>query len=392
MDREATDLENGKAAAEVEQRRTERWLLPDNFLRTKRVFYNSETDQLDRTALRYFAPSSAQLFDTAYSTLVLQHRLYAALSERWAEQHPLLDHEVHLTRVQQLFREFSNYSIELLHKIYVSTFRPDNQLGRVLIERRKNTTPDGHDADGGSGDIRANAISRRTFDALRETLERERKEAARLHVENEQLFEELETLNEETIVLAEKSNTAIQNSDYIANNYLRYLIASKTVRRRILRNELADLLKFAGPSRTDSTSRSRERILSRTLIAALNEILKMNRILSNSTSSSSLLSSSSSSSSPSPSPSSSSPSGSAAVSPSSPSSSSSSSSSLLSALSLNPMSELDKKSRVELVVPKTIKLFGRHAESLMKLYNELYIQLTELEAKRAIDREKSRPR
>lgn len=339
MDPEAIDTSNNKATAAAAQRRSDRWLLPDNFLRTKRMFYNAETDQIDRTALRYFAPSSAQLFDAAYSTLVMQHRLYKALSERWAERHPLLDHEVHLARVQQLFREFSKYSIKLLQKIYVDTFRPDRQLGRVLIERPKKESNTDRSSVSDSDDIRANVISKRTFDALRETLERERKEAARLHTENEQLTEELETLNDESIVLDEKSNTAMLNKDYNAHNYLRYLISSKNMRRRIIQNELADLLKFAGPSNVDSTARSRERALARAMIVALNEILKLNRILNASTT--------------------------------------------------NPLTELDKESRVDLVVPKTINLFGRNAESLMKLYNEIYIQLTELEAKRAMDREKT---
>lgn len=309
----------------IEAATTAKWLLPDGYLPVKRQIYNSQTDQIDRSALRTFAPSSAEFFDLAYGTITMLNRMYAELSERWANTHPLLDHDVHLVRVHQLFREFSSYSLDLIRDLLVKEFQPNRQLGRVLIERG---------GGGGVNDIRANVVSKRTFDALRETLERDRVETARLRVENDRLIEELETLRDQREALDERAKLAAAGeNDSPGVKYLRYLIEAKTVRRTVLRSELVNLLRFKNSTNKQAGVNARERLLVNTMLTAVSEIAKLRQ-----------------------------------------------------ALRETPtlFTGMNDQERVGLVVPRTINLFEKQTQSLLRLYYELYRRMTDIEVQRIL--------
>lgn len=102
-----------------------RWVnAADDFIAAKRDLVDWNADKLLHESVRVFEPNGAALFDLALSTLTILDRMYRRLNEIWAENHTLLQHDVELLDIQQLYRAFHRYALAGMNGQLIDLPRP----------------------------------------------------------------------------------------------------------------------------------------------------------------------------------------------------------------------------------------------------------------------------
>jgi hypothetical protein len=224
------------------------WLDQLSFLRVDRQLFDAETQQLNRkTAL--FAPRSADYFDLCTTTISMLERMYRNLARIWAENHPLLRTNIRLLQMQKQFRAFHEYSLDTVKRLM---FKPDM------------FSPSANGTDS------TRRISLKSLQNLGETLKQDQQRIFHFQNLSVRIGDELESLHGSIQALEQ----ALENDDS-ANLYLARLIETKRKRVEIMQKELDQCREWQSTKNYRDYTREFERRITRTLDAAILEIVKL---------------------------------------------------------------------------------------------------------------------
>lgn len=189
----------------------------ETFLPVNRQLFDAETQQLNRAGARVlFSTNSANSFDLATTTLSCLNRLYSGINTVWAKGHPLLRSNVRLLNIQKQYRAFHRYSIDLLRRVIF-----DPLVQSLIVDGRSS---------------RAQFISTKTLNNLRETLRNDLSRAMNFRRLSAQLESELKDLQRQIDDVLDKISHENRDPDIA---YLSQVVQNKRRRLSIIAAEIS---------------------------------------------------------------------------------------------------------------------------------------------------------